>query len=164
MLDISGCISHLLGRRPCWCYPAVARTGVITCKRSSPGPVWLPSSVGTMDNRQVNLNPHSHMKSRKPPSFLHLPIISVLSLCLCPCIYFLKIPPKLRETNMTYSPHWISLQEVEDDLEEKAKLISQVLELQNTLEDLSSRVDNVKEENLRLRSENQVSSPLVSHC
>ena len=32
----------------------------------------------------------------------------------------------------------------------------QVLELQNTLEDLSSRVDNVKEENLRLRSENQV--------
>ena len=41
-------------------------------------------------------------------------------------------------------------------MEEKAKLISQVLELQNTLEDLSSRVDNVKEENLRLRSENQV--------
>ena len=63
----------------------------------------------------------------------------------------LKIPPKLRETNLTHS-----LQEVEDDLEEKAKLISQVLELQNTLEDLSSRVDNVKEENLRLRSENQV--------
>ena len=48
---------------------------------------------------------------------------------------------------------------MEDDLEEKAKLISQVLELQNTLEDLSSRVDNVKEENLRLRSENQVRTP-----
>ena len=32
----------------------------------------------------------------------------------------------------------------------------QVLELQNTLDDLSARVDNVKEENLRLRSENQV--------
>ena len=31
-----------------------------------------------------------------------------------------------------------------------------MLELQNTLEDLSSKVDNVKEENLRLRSENQV--------
>ena len=45
---------------------------------------------------------------------------------------------------------------LEDDLEEKARLISQVLELQNTLEDLSSKVDNVKEENLRLRSENQV--------
>ena len=44
----------------------------------------------------------------------------------------------------------------EDDLEEKARLISQVLELQNTLEDLSCKVDNVKEENLRLKSENQV--------
>lgn len=36
------------------------------------------------------------------------------------------------------------------------KNIFQVLELQNTLDDLSARVDNVKEENLRLRSENQV--------
>jgi len=40
--------------------------------------------------------------------------------------------------------------------EEKARLITQVLELQSTLEELSSRVDGVKEENLRLRSENQV--------
>jgi hypothetical protein len=32
-----------------------------------------------------------------------------------------------------------------------------VLELQNTLEELSSRVDRVKEENFRLKSENQVS-------
>ena len=32
----------------------------------------------------------------------------------------------------------------------------QVLELQSTLEELSSRVDKVKEENYRLRSENQV--------
>ena len=48
-----------------------------------------------------------------------------------------------------------------DDLEEKARLISQVLELQNTLEDLSSKVDNVKEENLRLRSENQVNEHLI---
>ncbi|KAJ8942482.1 hypothetical protein NQ318_017777 [Aromia moschata] len=38
--------------------------------------------------------------------------------------------------------------------EEKARLISQVLELQNTLDDLSQRVNSVKEENLR--SENQV--------
>ena len=30
------------------------------------------------------------------------------------------------------------------------------MELQSTLEELSSRVDGVKEENLRLRSENQV--------
>ena len=45
-----------------------------------------------------------------------------------------------------------------EDIEEKARLISQVLELQNTLEDLSSKVDKVKEENLRLKSENQVKS------
>ena len=45
-----------------------------------------------------------------------------------------------------------------EDIEEKARLISQVLELQNTLEDLSSKVDNIKEENLRLKSENQVKS------
>ena len=36
-----------------------------------------------------------------------------------------------------------------EEQEEKARLIAQVLELQNTLDDLSSRVDNVKEENLR---------------
>lgn len=42
-----------------------------------------------------------------------------------------------------------------DDIE-KARLISQVLELQNTLDDLNQRVDGVKEENLRLRSENTV--------
>lgn len=43
-----------------------------------------------------------------------------------------------------------------DEKEERARLISQVLELQNTLDDLSQRVDSVKEENLKLRSENQV--------
>lgn len=43
-----------------------------------------------------------------------------------------------------------------DEEEEKQRLISQVLELQNTLDDLSSRVDTVKEENLKLKSENQV--------
>ncbi|KAK9502287.1 hypothetical protein O3M35_011085 [Rhynocoris fuscipes] len=43
-----------------------------------------------------------------------------------------------------------------DEQEEKARLITQVLELQNTLDDLSQRVDSVKEENLKLRSENQV--------
>ncbi|KAL4002472.1 hypothetical protein ACH3XW_3585 [Acanthocheilonema viteae] len=46
--------------------------------------------------------------------------------------------------------------EESDDQEEKARLISQVLELQNTLDDLSQRVDSVKEESLKLRSENQV--------
>ncbi|XP_046372021.1 short coiled-coil protein B-like [Haliotis rufescens] len=43
-----------------------------------------------------------------------------------------------------------------DEEEEKQRLITQVLELQNTLDDLSSRVDTVKEENLKLKSENQV--------
>nr|XP_045011247.1 short coiled-coil protein-like [Jaculus jaculus] len=41
-------------------------------------------------------------------------------------------------------------------LEEKTQLINQVLELQHTLEDLSASVDAVKEENLKLKSENQV--------
>nr|CAG4645989.1 EOG090X0N2I [Lynceus sp. MCZ IZ 141354] len=43
-----------------------------------------------------------------------------------------------------------------DEQEEKARLIAQVMELQNTLDDLSQRVDSVKEENFKLRSENQV--------
>ncbi|XP_055613719.1 short coiled-coil protein B [Uranotaenia lowii] len=43
-----------------------------------------------------------------------------------------------------------------DEQEERARLITQVLELQNTLDDLSQRVDSVKEENMKLRSENQV--------
>lgn len=54
-----------------------------------------------------------------------------------------------------------------EDPEEKARLIAQVLELQNTLDggllhvfipstDLSQRVDSVKEESAKLRSENQV--------
>ncbi|KHN85456.1 Short coiled-coil -like protein [Toxocara canis] len=46
--------------------------------------------------------------------------------------------------------------EESEDQEEKARLIAQVLELQNTLDDLSQRVDSVKEESLKLRSENQV--------
>lgn len=52
--------------------------------------------------------------------------------------------------------------EIEGDMEnrveqeEKTRLINQVLELQHTLEDLSARVDAVKEENLKLKSENQV--------
>ena len=40
--------------------------------------------------------------------------------------------------------------------EESYFLILQVLELQNTLDDLTNRVDAVKEENLKLRSENTV--------
>ncbi|XP_017769154.1 PREDICTED: short coiled-coil protein B-like [Nicrophorus vespilloides] len=61
-------------------------------------------------------------------------------------------------TNGSSSPQHHSLEPDcnPDEQEEKARLISQVLELQNTLDDLSQRVDNVKEENLKLRSENQV--------
>ncbi|XP_046853735.1 short coiled-coil protein B-like [Xenia sp. Carnegie-2017] len=45
---------------------------------------------------------------------------------------------------------------IDEEKEEKAKLITEVLELQNTLDDLSLRVDAVKDENLKLKSENQV--------
>ncbi|CAI4228813.1 unnamed protein product [Auanema sp. JU1783] len=47
-------------------------------------------------------------------------------------------------------------EEPPEDPEEKARLIAQVLELQNTLDDLSQRVDSVKEESMKLRSENHV--------
>lgn len=61
-------------------------------------------------------------------------------------------------TNGSSSPDHNSLEPdiSSDEQEEKARLISQVLELENTLDDLSQRVDSVKEENLKLRSENQV--------
>ncbi|XP_060935884.1 short coiled-coil protein B-like [Limanda limanda] len=49
------------------------------------------------------------------------------------------------------------------ELEEKTRLINQVLELQHTLEDLSSQVDAVKEENLKLRSENQVPGQYIEN-
>ncbi|KAM9183872.1 short coiled-coil protein-like [Dugong dugon] len=39
------------------------------------------------------------------------------------------------------------------ELEEKAQLINQVLELQHTREDLSTSIDAVKEGNLKLKSE-----------
>ncbi|RNA23869.1 Short coiled-coil [Brachionus plicatilis] len=42
----------------------------------------------------------------------------------------------------------------EDD--EKQRLIERILELQSTLEDLSNKVNEVKEENLKLKSENQI--------
>uniref|UniRef100_A0A8C6TQ68 Short coiled-coil protein a n=1 Tax=Neogobius melanostomus TaxID=47308 RepID=A0A8C6TQ68_9GOBI len=51
---------------------------------------------------------------------------------------------------------WSSLLTNQVELEEKGRLVTQVLELQHTLEDLSARVDGVKEENLKLKSENQV--------
>lgn len=47
--------------------------------------------------------------------------------------------------------------ENEQDQEDKEVLISEILELQNTLHDLSQRVHSVKEENEQLQVENQVS-------
>lgn len=46
----------------------------------------------------------------------------------------------------------------EDESGEKEELIGQILELQNTLQDLSQRINSVKEENSKLKSENQASS------
>nr|XP_002127332.1 short coiled-coil protein B-like [Ciona intestinalis] len=43
-----------------------------------------------------------------------------------------------------------------DEVAEKARVIGEILQLQNTLEDLSQRVDSVKEENIKLKSENEV--------
>ncbi|XP_023226672.1 short coiled-coil protein B isoform X2 [Centruroides vittatus] len=67
-------------------------------------------------------------------------------------------PPTYTFMNGTSSPVTTSLDPdiSPDEAEEKARLIAQVLELQNTLDDLSQRVDSVKEENLKLKSENQV--------
>lgn len=41
-------------------------------------------------------------------------------------------------------------------LEEKEKLMSEILELQTTLHDLSQRVHSVKEESEQLKTDNQV--------
>lgn len=46
---------------------------------------------------------------------------------------------------------------------EKEELISHILELQNTLHDLSQRVNSVKEENSRLKSENQVLNKYIEN-
>ena len=43
-----------------------------------------------------------------------------------------------------------------EEEEEKQRLIERVLELQSTLDDLSRKVTDVKEENLKLKSENQI--------
>ncbi|XP_026675171.1 short coiled-coil protein B [Ceratina calcarata] len=66
-------------------------------------------------------------------------------------------------TNGSCSPNSLDPDISPDEQEEKARLIAQVLELQNTLDDLSQRVDSVKEENLKLRSENQVLSQYIEN-
>jgi uncharacterized protein (DUF3084 family) len=49
------------------------------------------------------------------------------------------------------------------EAEEKAHLISQILELQSTLEDLSRRVESVTEENMKFKSENQVLAQYIEN-
>eukprot|EP00052_Salpingoeca_macrocollata_P026935 m.253040 g.253040 ORF g.253040 m.253040 type:complete len:71 (-) comp22668_c3_seq4:1709-1921(-) len=49
------------------------------------------------------------------------------------------------------------------EAEVKAELISQVLELQNTLDALSQRVDSVKEENSKLKAENHTLTQYIEN-
>ncbi|XP_026473879.1 short coiled-coil protein B-like [Ctenocephalides felis] len=67
-----------------------------------------------------------------------------------------SLPSSFTGSSSPGPPHSLEPDCSVDEQEERARLISQVLELQNTLDDLSQRVDCVKEENLKLRSENQV--------
>lgn len=46
--------------------------------------------------------------------------------------------------------------ETDDQKKEKERIIAEILELQNTLHDLSQRVHSVREENDRLHTDNQV--------
>lgn len=48
------------------------------------------------------------------------------------------------------------VEEGEGGVGEKEELIGKILELQNTLHDLTQRVNSVKEENTKLKSENEV--------
>ncbi|KRX96902.1 Short coiled-coil -like protein [Trichinella pseudospiralis] len=65
----------------------------------------------------------------------------------------LQNPPKPAQPLPRVTENADSAEEVDD----KARLISQILELQSTLEgELSQRADSVKEESLKLRSENEV--------
>ncbi|CAH1990580.1 unnamed protein product [Acanthoscelides obtectus] len=47
-----------------------------------------------------------------------------------------------------------------DERKEREMLVSQIVELQSTLRDLSHKVDNIKLENMKLRSDNEV----LVHC
>uniref|UniRef100_A0A914DND0 Short coiled-coil protein n=2 Tax=Acrobeloides nanus TaxID=290746 RepID=A0A914DND0_9BILA len=67
-----------------------------------------------------------------------------------------SVPNELDASSRRPKPAQPLPREEIEDQEEKARLIAQILELQNTLEDLSQRVDSVKEESIKLRSENQV--------
>ena len=68
-----------------------------------------------------------------------------------------RIPPTAPEIGLS-SPRSSSSKDGE-----KEELISHILELQNTLHDLSQRVNSVKEENSRLRSENDVLNKYIEN-
>lgn len=53
---------------------------------------------------------------------------------------------------------------VREGVGEKEELIGRILELQNTLHDLTQRVNSVKEENSKLKSENEVHSLYSGPC
>lgn len=46
---------------------------------------------------------------------------------------------------------------------EKEALVTKIIELQSTLQDLSQRVNTVKEENSRLKAENQVLNQYIEN-
>lgn len=55
------------------------------------------------------------------------------------------------------------VQSMNNEEEQKKQLIQEVLELQNTLDDLAQRVDSVKEQNSKLKSENQVLTQYIEN-
>ncbi|KAI4536063.1 hypothetical protein MG293_013455 [Ovis ammon polii] len=96
---------------------------------------------------------------------LYVPNVLTLTKLLCQFYYEEEETIVFPTTSLTFLPYQTPLigyqlpavdAENQVELEEKTRLINQVLELQHTLEDLSARVDAVKEENLKLKSENQV--------
>ena len=53
-------------------------------------------------------------------------------------------------------------EDAREDAARKEELIGKILELQNTLHDLTQRVNSVKEENATLKAENDVSVTLCT--
>lgn len=71
----------------------------------------------------------------------------------------MAVRPSRRKSGSVGAPPPLASPEVT----EKEELISHILELQNTLHDLSQRVNSVKEENSRLKSENQVLNKYIEN-
>ncbi|XP_063711722.1 uncharacterized protein LOC134840023 [Symsagittifera roscoffensis] len=58
------------------------------------------------------------------------------------------------------TPNGISSKPIDEE-DESTRLIDQILDLQKTLDDLTYRMDSIKEDNLVLKSENQVLSQYI---